>query len=228
MEKEILRYERNIGTITEAEQEILCKSSVIIAGCGGLGGYAAEFLSRLGIGKISLVDGDVFNVANLNRQLNSLEENIGAFKAEETKNRLLRINSSLSVFAHNEYLSEENAEEILKNHDIIIDALDNVNSRLLLEKWAAFLGIPLVHGAVKEWYVQVSVIYPGDNSLSLLYKGRGEESVSIPSFTPAFCASIQVSQAVKVLLKKDNIYRNKLFTANLLDGSFDIISLNAV
>ena len=77
------RYERNIGAITEAEQELLLKKRAAIVGCGGLGGYIAEFLARLGLGHLTLIDGDAFTVSNLNRQILSLETNLGQNKASK-------------------------------------------------------------------------------------------------------------------------------------------------
>jgi molybdopterin/thiamine biosynthesis adenylyltransferase len=227
------RYECNMGAVTQGEQERLKTSRAAIVGCGGLGAYIAEFLARLGVGHLTLVDGDVFAVSNLNRQLYSLEENLGKNKALEAKKRLLQIRSDLSVTALDTFLNDENAEELLKGHDVILDALDNVNMRLLLEKTANTLNLPLIHGAVEDCYAQVSTVFPGDFLLSMLYsanreleKSRSfEKAPSVLSFTPAFCASIQASEAVKVLLNKENVLRKKLLTADIKNCSFNIIDL---
>ena len=220
------RYERNIGALSADEQELLKTKRAAIIGCGGLGGYAAEFLVRIGLGHITVIDGDLYAASNLNRQLNALETNLGKSKAEETAKRLLAIRSDLPVEAIHTFLTDENALELLKGHDVIIDALDNVKTRLLLEKAAGALGIPLVHGAVREWSAQVCVVFPGDATLSMLYQsGKEFEQPSVPSFAPAFCASIQASEAVKALLNRDTLLRKKLLTADLRDLSFEIIEL---
>jgi molybdopterin/thiamine biosynthesis adenylyltransferase len=220
------RFSRNIGALTGAEQELLGRKRAVVVGCGGLGCYAAEFLARLGLGHLTLIDGDVFAASNLNRQLYSLEINLGKSKASETRQRLLEIRADLSVAAFDVFLNDENAGELLKGHDIIIDALDNVKTRLLLEKIAGFLGVPLIHGAVEQWSAQLCAVFPGDFTLSLLYKANIEfEKPSVLSFTPAFCASLQAAEAVKVLLNKGNILRKKLFTADIKEGSFEIIDL---
>ena len=220
------RYERNIGALTGSEQKLLSAKRAAVAGCGGLGCYAAEFLARLGIGHLTLIDGDVYAPSNLNRQLYSLETNLGRKKASEAKERLLKIRAGLSVDAADTFLNEENAEDLLKNHDVIIDALDNVKTRLIIEKTANILGIPIIHGAVEEWGAQVCSVFPGDFTLSLLYSGDQEsKKPSVLSFTPAFCASIQASEAVKVLLNRKNILRKKFLTVSLKDNSFDIIEL---
>ena len=220
------RYERNIGAITETEQELLKTKKAAVVGCGGLGCYSAEFMVRMGIKHLTLIDGDVFAASNLNRQLNSMAINFGKNKAEETKRILLMVRTDLSVKAARVFLDEENAGELLKDHDVIIDALDNIKTRLLVEKTANSLGIPLVHGAVEEWSAQVCTIFPGDNTLSLLYSDGSEfEKPSVLSFTPAFCASIQAAEAVKVLLRRQNTLRKKLLTADLKDNTFEIVEL---
>ena len=220
------RYERNIGALTKEEQALLETKRAAIVGCGGLGCYSAEFLARLGVGHLTLFDGDVFARSNLNRQLYSLETNLGKNKALEAEKRLLQIRADLSVEAIDTFLDDQNAGEFLKGHDVIIDALDNIKARLLIEKTADSLGIPLVHGAVEGWNAQVSVIFPGDFTLSMLYPEAHEiEKPSVLSFTPALCASLQAAEAVKVLLNKEDVLRKKLLTADLRNNSYEIIDL---
>jgi molybdopterin/thiamine biosynthesis adenylyltransferase len=219
-------FERNIGSITRAEQELLLAKKAAVVGCGGLGCYSAEFLARLGIGHLTLIDGDTFAASNLNRQLYSLETNLGGKKAQAAKERLLQVRAGLSVNALDTTLNNENAIDLLKGHDVIIDALDNVKTRLIIEKAADSLGIPLIHGAVEEWNAQVCTVYPGDFTLSMLYSSDREfGKPSVLSFTPAFCASLQAAEAVKVLLYRGNTLRKKLLTASLRENTFDIIEL---
>jgi molybdopterin/thiamine biosynthesis adenylyltransferase len=220
------RYERNIGAITEAEQQLLQGKRAAIIGCGGLGCYIAEFLTRMGLGHLTLIDGDVYAASNINRQLNSMVINLGKNKALETKRVLCMVRTDLSLKAVDTFLTEENAAELLNGHDVIMDALDNIKTRLLIEKTANALGIPLVHGAVEKWSAQVSVVYPGDFTISMLYSSKSEfERPSVLSFTPAFCASLQAAEAVKILLNRENVLRKKLLTANLEDCSYEIIEL---
>jgi len=224
------RYERNIGAITQAEQELLLSKRAAVVGCGGLGGYIVEYLARIGLGHLTLIDGDVFAASNLNRQLISLESNLGKNKAEEAGKRAHQIRAGINTAVFDIFLDDGNATELLKGHDVILDALDSVKTRLLVEKAACALGIPLVHGAVEGWCAQVSTVFPGEPVLSMLYPGNRElgrepEKPSVLSFTPAFCASLQVAEAVKVLLGKENILRKKLLTADMRSCSFDIIGL---
>jgi molybdopterin/thiamine biosynthesis adenylyltransferase len=128
-----------------------------------------------------------------------------------------------------EFITEENAVSILAGHDLICDALDNVTSRRLIEKAAEQLNTPLVFGAIAGWYAQVCTIMPGDRMMEKIYPeetGKGAETqLGNPSFTPALAASIQVAEAIKVLLGKGQLLRHKVLSINLLDHEYQVIEL---
>ena len=225
-----LRYERNIGAITEDEQEILQNARVCIIGCGGLGGFLVEYLGRLGVGHITAVDGDRFESTNLNRQLLSEEGNIGLSKAAQAKVRLGRVNPAVEVTAVEQFLTAENAAQILGGHHLVLDALDSIPHRLMLQRICKELEIPLVHGAVEGWFGQVTTVFPGDDTLCRLYPGcteatPPERGAATLSFTPALVASLQTSEAVKVLLRKEPALRGKVLFADLLQNHFDTMPL---
>jgi len=222
------RYERNIKALSVEESERLKGFKVCVIGCGGLGGHVIEQLGRLGVGCITAVDGDVFEESNLNRQLFSDETVLGKSKAEQAKIRMRSINSGIEVIAVNEFLTENNCEEILKGHDLLIDALDNVATRLIVENAAQKLLIPLVHGAIAGWFGQVSVIMPGQSGYEKIYGGREAKGIenelgNLP-FTAAAVASIEAAEAVKVLLGKENTLAGKLLTFDLLNNDFEVFS----
>jgi molybdopterin/thiamine biosynthesis adenylyltransferase len=223
-----MRYDRN-GIFTEEEIQRLGKVKVCIIGCGGLGGYILEMMARIGIGHITVIDGDVFNVSNLNRQILSTETNIGQSKVNSAKERMTIVNSEISVSYIDEYLNEDNAQRLLEGHDLVMDALDSITTRFLLQEACHALGIPFVHGAIAGWYGQVSVVFPGDKTLDLIYvsrQGEGvEKKIGNPSFTPSTIASIQVSEGLKVLLNKGEILRGKLLYVDLLQNEFHIMNL---
>ena len=125
------RYSRNLPALSRQEQELLHKKRVLVAGCGGLGGYITENLLRLGIGHITAVDGDSFDVSNLNRQLLATEATIGKSKAEAAKERAALVNPSVEFMAIGKYITPENAADTIAGHNIVIDALDSVSARLL-------------------------------------------------------------------------------------------------
>jgi len=223
------RYQRNMNTFSFEENEKFKNFHVCVIGCGGLGGYVIEMLGRLGIGFITAVDGDVFDETNLNRQILSSEKLIGREKAQVAKERMSEVNSEVKVIPIIGLLNEDNYMEILKGHDIVVDALDNANARKILARGCSELKIPLVHGAIAGWYGQVSTIMPGDNTMEHLYPGEENKGIEVelgnPAFTPALVASIQVAEVMKVLTGRGDILRNRLFTLDLLNHEYEIFEI---
>ena len=223
------RYARNMEAITADEMKILEKSKVCVVGCGGLGGYIIELLARIGVGSITAIDGDVFDETNLNRQLFSHSKNIGKSKSEEAKKRIELVNPLINIESVNVMINESNSLFLLKGHDIIVDALDNIKTRKLIQSSAAKLNIPIVHGAIGGFYGQVTTIFPNDNTLDYLYPNdikldRGiEKRLGNPSFTPALIASIEVAEVIKILLRRGDLLRGKVLFIDLLENSFDIL-----
>lgn len=165
------RYSRNMTTISRQEQELLKEKSVCVVGCGGLGGGVIEALARMGVGHMTLVDGDCFDVTNLNRQVFSNEKNIGCSKACEAARQIEEINSEIDIKARDVMLDGDNAASLVKDHDVVVDALDNISARRILEEACEEEGIPLVHGAIAGWTGQVAVITPGCRLMENLYGG---------------------------------------------------------
>lgn len=223
------RYERNMDSLSIDDMNRLNDSKVCVIGCGGLGGYVVEMLGRIGVGYITIIDGDIFDETNLNRQIVCHTKNIGMSKAEETKKRMELVNPNIHVNAINTMIVESNVSKLIQNHDVIIDALDNIETRFIVQLSAAELGMPMVHGAIAGFYGQVSTIFPGDNTLNLLYSkknrvGKGiEKNLGNLPFTPPLIASIQVAEVVKLLTNKGNLIRNKVLFVDLLNVSFDIV-----
>lgn len=203
---EPLRYRRNLGTIGFAGQKKLLESSVIIVGLGGLGGYLVEELGRAGVGKMVCCDHDVFDGTNLNRQILSVQGNLGVSKVDVARQRLEAINSSVEYtgFA----CKFDDIDEICwKEADVVFDCLDSIEDRLVLAEKCASASVPLVHGAIGGWYGQVVIVRPGGDILSRIYKGQRsgiERDVGTPPFTAAATASIMASKGVKILTGKDN------------------------
>ncbi|QQK06867.1 HesA/MoeB/ThiF family protein [Miniphocaeibacter halophilus] len=227
------RYEKNLGTFTLEEVEKIRRKKICIIGCGGLGGYCANALARFGVGKITLVDGDVFKESNLNRQLFSNYQLIDSKtnKAEAVAENLREINSEINIVAIPEMINEQNGEKILKDHDLVIDCLDNVPSRMLLSKLCTKENLVMVHGAISKWYGQVANIFPNDNLIKKIYSEktlngeRSEIDFSVPSFIPQIISSVQVSEALKYLSGKKEILEGELLLVDLLYNEFNIIKL---
>ena len=226
----MLRYLRNHDAISEAEQAILAQKRVLVVGCGGLGGYAIECLARIGVGHLRVVDGDVFDETNLNRQLLSSSMNLGRPKTLAAQQRVMAVNPLVEVEAFQTLLTDENAVPLLDGCDVAVDALDNIPSRLVLQQAARSAGIPLVHGAVAGWIGQVCVVQPGQDLLNSLYPAstdnQGEEQeTGTLSFTAALTASWQAAETVKLLLGKPGL-DGEILELDLLNSSFVKIKLS--
>lgn len=224
------RYQRNRQTISVVDQLTLHESRVVVVGCGGLGGYVIEELARLGVGTLVGIDPDVFEEHNLNRQLLSSIDALGQSKTMHAALRVENINPAVTFHARNKRLEPENAIDLLGGCQVAVDALDSVSSRLALRDACAQLDIPLVHGAIAGWYGQVTTEYPDDGTLATLYghssENKGAESqLGNPAFTPAVVASLEAAEVCKVLVAKGKPLRKRLLTVNLLDMSFETISL---
>ncbi|MDF2614376.1 MAG: molybdopterin biosynthesis protein MoeB [Clostridia bacterium] len=221
------RYSRNRITLSEEENQILHDSKVCVVGCGGLGGYVIEMLARIGVGTITAIDGDVFDESNLNRQILSDTQNIGQSKALAAKARIARVNPDIKIVPITEFLTDQNANNLLKDHDVIVDALDNISARFLIQEAAKELHIPFVHGAIAGWYGQVSTIFPGEDTLNKIYKSKtssGKEKIlGNPSFTPALISAEEVSEVVKVLIHRGDLLREKVLFINVLDHEYEVL-----
>ena len=204
------RYLRNHDAISEEEQAFLSTKRVLVVGCGGLGGMVIECLARIGVGYLRVVDGDVFEESNLNRQLLSSRMNLGRPKILAAQQRVMAVNPLVVVDAVQAELTVENARELLGECDVAVDCLDNIPARLVLQEAAKEAGIPVVHGAVAGWLGRICVIQPGEDLLTLLYpepdEMRGEERLAgTLSFTAALTASWQSAETVKLLLGKSGL-----------------------
>jgi len=223
------RYKRNIGTITEEESELLSRKKVCVVGCGGLGGYVIESLGRIGVGHITAIDFDVFEESNLNRQIVSEVPLLGKSKAVSASERMGRVNPLVTVRPVVERVTAENAADLLSGHDVIVDAVDSLPVRRLLQETAEKLGLPLVHGAIGGWYGHVCVILPGDRTLDRLYNPGTEKGVEAvmgtPGFTPAVIGSIEACEAVKLLIGRGKPLRNRVLNVDLLYDDFVILEL---
>lgn len=221
------RYTRNIGALTEEECQTLRTKRVFIAGCGGLGGHLLENILRLGVGGITVCDGDVFDETNLNRQLLSTTENLGLPKAEAAARRAREVNPEVDFKGIPEFLTAENADALLAGHHLVLDALDSIASRRVLGAACTRLGIPMVHGAIQGWYAQVAVIPPGSRLLDTIYPAQQPEATnkSSLSFTPALCAALQAAEGVKVLCGRETPLEERLLFADPLTQNYTVFSL---
>ena len=227
------RYHRSMGTTGGPQGQIkLLQSRVAVIGLGGLGGLVAELLARMGVGTLVLADGDRFSDSNLNRQVLSTELNLEESKASAAVKRVQAVNAAVNAVSFQGIVDEKNAASLLEGCQAVVDCLDNLKSRFLLEKTCRELDIPLVHGAIAQFMGQVSTIFPGDPGLEAIYgplKDGHDKGVEVelgnPASTPALVAAWQVQEVIKILLEKGVPLRNRLLFMDTEQGTCDIFQL---
>lgn len=226
-----LRYLRNVGTIGLDGQLALLRSAAVVIGLGGLGGYIVEGLARMGVGRLVLVDGDCFFDHNLNRQLLSSEQNLNVPKAQVAQERVSQINGAIEVQTYREFATPENLGEILCGSDVVLDALDRLPTRMVLQKAATEAGVPMVHGAIAGGLGQVMTILPGDVGLRALY-GEGpvpehgaEVELGTPAPSPMMVAAWQVHEAIKVLTGRGELLRNRMLFMDATSAQVHVLGL---
>ncbi len=224
------RYQRNRSTITTEDQLHFFKSKVAIVGCGGLGGYVIEELARLGVGNLTVIDPDVFEEHNLNRQLLATHMSLGKPKVESAVDRVRQINPAVTVIPLASAFTAMNGPDMLRGVDVVVDALDSISTRLELSDACSELGIPLVHGTIAGWYGQVTTQLPGDNTLHVMYDrcndDKGIERIlGNLAFTPAITASFEVAEVCKVLLNRGTPLSRRILHIDLYDMNIEEIKL---
>ncbi len=210
------RYRLNFGTLGWEGQARLLAAKVAIMGAGGLGGWVIEGLARMGVGHLVLVDGDLFEESNLNRQALCSEAWLGRPKVEAARARVAEVNPATEISAHQVWADADNLPGLLEGADVVVDALDRLPLRLVLQQVAQRLGIPMVHGAIGGYVAQVMTILPEDEGLLALYSAdrvpeRGVEvELGNPAATPMMAAAWQIQEVVKLLTGKGELLRQRL------------------
>jgi molybdopterin/thiamine biosynthesis adenylyltransferase len=215
-------YVRNMKTFSRAS----------IVGLGGLGGAVTEILARIGIGTLTLIEADTFEESNLNRQFLSTHRLLDTSKTKAAIKRVREINPTITIEGHDELLDDNNAASLTYNSDVIVDCLDNIQTRFVLESAAKKVGSPLVSAAVAGVYGHVISIFPEDKGLRLIYgdsdilpqKGV-ETSLGCLPHAVTLLAALETSEVVKILLKKGSVLKNKLCIIDLMDNIFEVLDL---
>jgi len=215
--RECERYRRQILLFGEEGQEKLKRAEIFIAGAGGLGSPVAIYLAVAGIGTLTVVDSDVVDLTNLNRQILHHDRDIGKKKTVSAGEKLQEINPDVTIRAIDAHIDEMNAGDLVGRADGIVDALDNYPARYLLNRTALGKGIPLFHGAIRGLYGQATTILPGKTPcLSCIFpKPPPPEAFPVVGVTPGLIAMVQATEVLKFLLGTGNLLSNRLF---LWDG----------
>ena len=226
------RYSRNQKTLSMEDQLRLLRSHAAVIGLGGLGGTVTEILARLGVGFLTLVDGDCFDESNLNRQLLSSTALLGQPKAPAAKNRVAAINPAVVVQEVAQFFNADNSQAILKGASVAVDCLDTITDRFILEDGCRKEGIPLVSAAIGGCSGQATLIYPGGPGLRRIYGDPGkastrgvEASMGTLPFAAMYMAAVECAEVVTVLLGKPAELSDRLFFADVSDHTTELFTL---
>ena len=238
-QRELRRYSKQImiPEIGAAGQEKLKKSKVMVVGAGGLGCPVLQYLVAAGVGKVTIVEYDMVNEANLQRQILYGTDDIGKLKSIIAKNRLDHLNSLIETEIFNLRLDASNALRLLKDFDIIVDATDNLGSRYIINDACVILNKPMVHGAIYKFEGQVSVFnYDGGPTYRCYNPAVNEEEFMNPSpseagvtgVLPGITGTFMANEVIKIITGSGKVLSGKVLLFNIAENSFRLISVKNI
>lgn len=208
------RYDRQImiDEIGEEGQQKLKKAKVFVAGAGGLGCPISTYLTAAGVGLIRIVDNDRVSLSNLNRQVLHWDKDIGKKKVESAKDKLENLNPEVKIEPIGETITEDNVSQLVEGFDLVVDAMDNLKTRYLLNKSALDKKVPFFYGAVRGFEGRAMTIIPGKTAcLRCMYHGPvPEEKFPVIGVTPAVIGIIQASEVIKYIVGIGELLTNRL------------------
>jgi len=230
------RYSRHllIPEVGEAGQLKLLDSRVLLIGAGGLGSPSSLYLAAAGVGKLGIVDADVVDASNLQRQVIHATDRLGEPKVASAKRSLEALNPDVEVVPYEERLTSENIDRILgEGWDVVVDGADNFPTRYLLNDASVWHDIPVVHGSIYRFEGQVTVFKPGDGPCYRCLFPTPPPPELAPSCAeggvlgvlPGIIGSLQANEALKVLLDEGDPLVGRLLLFDALDTAFTEVAL---
>ena len=236
---------RQMSIVTRSEQERFKDAKITVIGCGGIGGETIEMLARMGIGELILVDKDAYDLSNLNRQTLATINDLGLVKSEVAAEKVRLINPYVKTTTFNEHIDQTNIDKVIADSDIVIDALDNVLTRVIVSRKAKEKGIPYIHGAIHGTMGQITVFLPNSDktyeemfNLPSVGKELDDETIEalknvtsgVPPVigpTPNLIGCLEAFEAYKIITGVGKVtVAPKIMTFDLLDlGSFSLDEL---
>ncbi len=230
------RYSRHVllPEVGEAGQTKLLESRVLMIGAGGLGSPAAIYLAAAGVGTIGVVDDDVVDSTNLQRQILHNLDRIGMHKTDSARETLTALNPDVKVITHTERLSAENAIEIMSGYDVVVDGGDNFPTRYLVNDASLHLQVPVVHGAIFRFEGQASVFHPYEGPCYRCLFPEPPPPELAPSCAeagvlgvlPGVIGSIEAMEAIKMLLGIGETLVGRLLIYDALDQEFNTVKID--
>ncbi len=229
------RYSRHllIPEVGTAGQTRLLESKVLLIGAGGLGSPASLYLAAAGVGTIGLVDFDVVDLSNLQRQIVHTSDRVGERKVESARKTINALNPDVTVVPHEEMLVAENVERIIKGYDVILDGTDTFETRYILNDAAVAAGIPVVHASVFRFEGQLTTFIPYEGPCyRCLYPtppppelAPGCSVAGVLGVVPGIMGMLQANEVLKVLLGIGETLAGRLLLFDALDTSFTELKL---
>ncbi|MEM3449628.1 MAG: HesA/MoeB/ThiF family protein [Candidatus Methanomethyliaceae archaeon] len=210
-------------------QKKLKKSRVTVAGVGGLGCPALIYLTAAGVGNITIIDKDMVELSNLNRQILHWDKDIKRYKVDSAIEKLSQLNPRVKIYGKVTEITEDNVNALLKGSDVVIDGMDNFRTRLILNKACVELGIPFVHAAIYGLEGELLTVIPGKGPCyqCLLPQAPPEiKPFPVLGATPAVMACLQVIETIKLITGCGEVEAGRLLLFNGNDMRFDILRIS--
>ena len=234
--REKRRYARQImiPQIGVEGQEKLKQAKVLVVGAGGLGCPVLQYLAAAGVGNIGIVEYDMVDESNLQRQILYGSDDLGKLKSIIAKKKLESLNSLINIEIINLKCDESNAARIFSSYDIIVDATDNFESRYVINDACISLGKPMVHGSIYKFESVISVFNynggPGYESFNPRivnsdFKNPSPASTGLFGVLPGFTGTYMANEVIKIITGSGEILSGKILLINILTNSFRIIKL---
>jgi molybdopterin/thiamine biosynthesis adenylyltransferase len=226
-EEERKRYQRQILMLGEGGQERLKMARVLIAGAGGLGTVISMYLAAAGVGTLRIVDCDVVEASNLNRQILHWGGDLGRQKTASASEKLTALNTLIRIEKVAARIDETSIDKIARDCNLIVDAMDNFPTRYLLNRAALKKGIPFIHGAVRGLYGQATTVLPGKSPcLRCIFPGSPPPEIfPIIGATCGVIGSIEATEAIKLLTGRGEPLAGRLFIWDGMAANADSLAV---
>ncbi len=232
------RYNRHIilTEIGQEGQDKLLQAKALVVGAGGLGCPVLQYLTAAGIGTLGIIDFDVVETSNLQRQILFGTSSLGQNKAIAAKNRLTDLNPTITINAYPEKLTTKNALELFNKYDIIVDGTDNFSTRYLVNDAAILSNKPIVYGAIYKFEGRVSVFnYNNGPSYRCLFPNPPKDGsvancseVGVLGVLPGIIGTMQANEVIKIILNLGNVLSGKLLCYNAKTSQISTLKINKI
>jgi sulfur-carrier protein adenylyltransferase/sulfurtransferase len=233
--EQLIRYSRHflLPEVGEAGQAKLLQAKVLMVGAGGLGSPSAYYLAAAGVGTLGIIDNDVVDISNLQRQILHANDRVGTSKVESAKKTLEALNPDVKVIPYNAKLTSENIMEIIKDYDLVVDGCDNFPTRYLVNDACVLAGKPNVHGSIFQFEGQATVFYPGKGPCYRCLYPEPPPAEMAPSCAeagvlgvlPGLIGVIEALEAIKIILDKGETLVGRLVHFNTLTMEINTLKL---